>query len=269
MIRREDIRSALRALAVAEGDTLIVHTSLGAIGPIEGGADVLLDALAALTGERGRVAMPTFTYSFEGNREAPDFNPHQTSSAVGVLSECFRRRPGVIRSAHPTHSIAIRGHDAERIAHGHTETAALGRGSPMHRLVEASADVLLIGVGFDTLSLLHTAESLAGVPYVDCFAYAHKGWRSHGRIMTPTGAVRTIPVIEPPGCSREFSVMEGPAREAGCVREGRIGKASVLRVNGPALLALAVDRLTRKPDLLLCPDGTCQACDVRRPALKA
>ena len=47
MIYREDILKQLEAFRTAQGKPVLVHTSLRAIGEIEGGADTLLSALIA------------------------------------------------------------------------------------------------------------------------------------------------------------------------------------------------------------------------------
>ncbi len=51
----------LRSLGVREGAVLLVHTSFRGIGPLEGGADGLIDALMASLGPQGTLVMPTMT----------------------------------------------------------------------------------------------------------------------------------------------------------------------------------------------------------------
>jgi aminoglycoside N3'-acetyltransferase len=80
---------------------------------------------------------------------------------MGLISEAFRRSPGVVRSVHPTHPVALWGRDAGEWAAGHPlATTPCGRGSPYFRLLECDGDVLLLGARITDLTLFHTLEEL-------------------------------------------------------------------------------------------------------------
>jgi aminoglycoside N3'-acetyltransferase len=51
------IAADLRRLGVHEGDLLMVHASMRALGPIEGGADGLINALQVAVGRGGTLFM--------------------------------------------------------------------------------------------------------------------------------------------------------------------------------------------------------------------
>ncbi len=55
---REALARDLRRLGVGAGDTLMVHASLRAIGPVEGGAGGVLDALEEAVSPQGTLLMP-------------------------------------------------------------------------------------------------------------------------------------------------------------------------------------------------------------------
>ena len=53
----EHIEGDLRSLGVAAGDLLMVHASLRAIGPVDGGAEGVLEALETAVGPGGTLLM--------------------------------------------------------------------------------------------------------------------------------------------------------------------------------------------------------------------
>ena len=55
--------------------------------------------------------LPTHTWK-QINDEYNVFDVLHEPSCVGILTNIFRQRPGVIRSWHPTHSVAAYGKDA-------------------------------------------------------------------------------------------------------------------------------------------------------------
>jgi len=160
MHTRDSLAHDLRALGVAAGDALAVHSSLHAVGKVDGGADAVLDALINVLTREGTLLMPTM------NRPEELWIQRETPSRVGALTEVLRKRPGVGRSIHPTHSVAAWGRHAEHVLAGHPGASALGVGSPFHRLSRLGGKVLMLGVSYTTCSLVHVAEAIAQVPYM-------------------------------------------------------------------------------------------------------
>jgi aminoglycoside 3-N-acetyltransferase len=75
--------------------------------------------------------------------------------------------PGVVRSQHPTHSLALSGKDAATIAAGHENCETpCGQGTPYQKLIALDAAVLMFGVSLDSYTFFHTAEDAASVPYL-------------------------------------------------------------------------------------------------------
>jgi aminoglycoside 3-N-acetyltransferase len=142
-------------------------------------AETVLHALRDVLGPEGTVVVPAFTESnsdtSRAHREAtagmtpgeaaryraamPPFDPARSpSERVGRLAETLRTTPGALRSGHPQTSFAALGRDAEAIVGGHDPTDHLGERSPVARLYDAEAVVLLIGVGFGVCTAFHLAE---------------------------------------------------------------------------------------------------------------
>lgn len=173
----EDIRSDLRQLGVRPGMTLLVHSSLKSVGGwVVGGAEAVILALEDVLGEEGTLVMPAHSADLTdpstwGNPPAdpkwwqlirdamPPFDTDFTiTSYVGIIPETFRRQSGVLRSNHPHVSFAARGRYAEFITSEHPLSYSLGDASPLAKLYELGAYVLLLGSGYANNTSFHLAE---------------------------------------------------------------------------------------------------------------
>jgi aminoglycoside 3-N-acetyltransferase len=179
MRTQASLAADLSGLGVERGSTLLVHASLRSVGPVHGGSRTLLRALRDALGPDGTVVVPTFT---EGNsltsrrhrRRTRGLTRHQLlsyrenmepfsvastpSDGMGRLAEQVRTTPGAERSTHPQTSFAALGPRAARITAGHPLDCLLGERSPLGRLYEERAYVLLLGVGFEVCSAFHLSE---------------------------------------------------------------------------------------------------------------
>ncbi len=68
-------------------------------------------------------------------------------SAMGVITEIFRQKPGVVRSFNPAHPILAWGPAAQWIIADHENTMySCGKGSPFEKLVHVQAKALFFDV---------------------------------------------------------------------------------------------------------------------------
>ncbi|MDF2485997.1 MAG: aminoglycoside N(3)-acetyltransferase, partial [Herbinix sp.] len=110
MYTKQDIICDLINIGIQPTDTLLVHSSMKAIGEVEGGADTVLNALMDYMKD-GLLILPTHTWE-QMNDEYLIFKVTTEPSCVGLLTNLFLKRQGVVRSWHPTHSVAAYGKDA-------------------------------------------------------------------------------------------------------------------------------------------------------------
>ena len=162
-ITKEDIVEKLKIVGVNKGDTIYVASYMPILGP---GPNILSDTLEALleaVGEDGTVVMPTFNYDYcSGNL----FDPVETPSKMGVLTEEFRKDSRVLRSISPPWCpFAAAGKKAGNI----TEirgTTSFGSDSILQYLYDINVRYVLLGCTYNEGAIhIHWLEEKLEVPY--------------------------------------------------------------------------------------------------------
>ena len=168
----------LRALGVPAARPLIVHASLSRIGHVRGGAQTVIDALLEVVGPTGTLVTGAGTPENSTTSRAflartarlgpdaleqfrakmPAFDRTSTPTSVGAIAEALRKWPGAQRSAHPQSSFAAVGCEAEPLMAGHRVRCHLGEASPLRKLYDRDAMILMLGVGYRSCSAFHLAE---------------------------------------------------------------------------------------------------------------
>jgi aminoglycoside 3-N-acetyltransferase len=249
-LTREEIITAVRALGVAPGDLMIVHSSYKSIRPVEGGPLTVAHALVDSVSPGGSVFVPTFNY---GN---DPYDPATAPSYDGIVTEYLRKFPGATRSLHPTHPIAGIGPEAPSLLRDHDKAHAFGVGSPCWRLWEQNAWVLLLGVNHNANSVAHVAEEQLQMPYLDR--------RRTARVVTPDG-IREV-TLRRPGCSDAWEPVLGPALRDK-VRAGQAGAAHLSLMRACDVVEATSALLKANPCALLCSKSDCDACNTARRML--
>lgn len=167
VLTKEDIVRDLLNMGLRQGEVLLVHSSMSSLGAtVEGGYDTVIDAFLEVLGDTGTLLFPALSYETV-TRESPVFSLECTPCCVGKLPEAFRKRSGVIRSLHPTHSVCAMGRLAEEITMNHgKDTTPVGPNSPFRLLYEFGGRILMLGCGLRPNTFMHGVEEIAEVPYV-------------------------------------------------------------------------------------------------------
>lgn len=161
---RDELLAALQALGIKRGDAIIVHSAIKAFEAFQGSATDVIAVFKEAVGTEGTLMMPTLSMAgsaIDFAKSGRIFDPRTTPSQVGLLPEIFRRSAGVVRSMHPTHSVAVLGKGSTWwIADHHRADTPCGRGTPFHRLLERDGKIVLAGTGIPALTFFHCVEEL-------------------------------------------------------------------------------------------------------------
>ena len=243
--RRRLVRDLI-ALGLAEGDTVMFHTRMSALGYVAGGPPTLIGALREAVGERGTLMVTcgwndALPYGFADwpqpwqdavRAEHPAYDPvsSEADHDNGRLPEALRRWPGAVRSRHPDVSCAALGAAATALMADHPWDDPHGPGSPLARLVALGGRVLMLGAPLETLTLLHHAEALADAPgkrFVEYEQPVREGgqrvWRRF-RDIDSSGGAFDYSTVTPEGQDPFETIVRGMlAAGIGC--RGKVGAA--------------------------------------------
>jgi aminoglycoside 3-N-acetyltransferase len=164
----------------------------------------------------------------------PAFHPDLTPTrGMGIMPESFRKQEGALRSTHPFVSWAARGPHAAFITSGHTLELSQGEGSPLARLYDVGAQVLLIGVGYDRNTSFHLAE-------YRCKAAPHKRCVRGAPMPAEDGGSRWVTYEDIYWYDADFEAIGRALKATGGVRVARIGRAMCRLLSQQALVDFAV-----------------------------
>ncbi|MBO4633711.1 MAG: AAC(3) family N-acetyltransferase [Lentisphaeria bacterium] len=163
-IGSKEIEKAFRKLGLCNGMNLVVHSAFSSIGKVECGPGGFCRLLMKTIGRKGTLLMPTFTFDlYEGKNFGQPFDIRNSPSTCGILTETFRKMPGVVRSADPCHSFAARGKHAVDFVRNHHKVPTVSELSPLGLLEKADGWCLTISAA-DAVTFMHVVESSFGAP---------------------------------------------------------------------------------------------------------
>lgn len=246
MYTKQDLLAHLEALGIDPSGTLMVHLSCKAIGEVDGRGDTVLDALTEYM-KPGLLVLPTHTWS-NVDEKNPVMDVLYTPTCIGVLTEMFRKRPGVHRSLHPTHSLAAIGEGAEEFVSGEEKiNTPCGMGGAYYKLWERNAQILLIGVNFMRNTYVHGveewdhAEGSISPKKTDLYVINQQG----NRLYTPQYRHCA------PLSSNTFTKLEPQALQQGILTIGHFGDATARLMSADPLRTMVAELLQKDARYLL------------------
>jgi aminoglycoside 3-N-acetyltransferase len=180
MHSRDQLALDARALGIREGDLLMVHASVRAVGPVAGGPDQIHLALKDAVGHSGSIFMyascPAYYDEVGRGDHAPEFEAElretlpafdaataRSARDNGALVELLRTWPGTVANDHVVRFIC-RGPHADALFAPQAWTYAYGADTPLARFAALGGRILLLGSDHDQVTFLHHAEHLVDVP---------------------------------------------------------------------------------------------------------
>lgn len=239
------LRQQLRDLGLGDGDTVMAHASLRAIGPVSGGAATLVQALLDVLGAAGTLAGYV---DYEKTTEIPYFDPARSpaSSGYGVLAELIRTWPGAVRSNNPGASMAAMGARAAWLCADHPMDYGYGAGSPLAKLVQVQGKVVLLGSDLDQVTLLHYAEDraiLARKRVIHVTEPILIDAKVHDVAIEEFDTSHPIVDEMPP---TYFDQIVSQFLATGRARSGRVGRALCYLLPAPDLVEFAIEKMERE-----------------------
>lgn len=215
MVSRTQLVRDLRALGLEPGMDVMVHSSLSAIGYVQGGADTVVDALLQAIGKRGTLLMPSFNH-----RAAQVYNPLTTPTTNGAIPDIMWRRREAVRSDHPTHAVAAIGPRAADYCRDHAAAGIWAQDSPIGRLIHGGGYILALGTDHNTSTAYHVAEISVPCRCIDMFANTDYA-------VQPDGEVRPVPglAFRDGVCPVPTSKLDETLDRRGQQRHGKVGQA--------------------------------------------
>ena len=247
-MKKDFLLGQLAEMGLLPTDTVVIHTSLRAVGKLQNGADTLLDAFCAYLKE-GLFLVPTHTWAGV-NAQAPVYDARSSVPCLGAVPAAAAFRSDGIRSLHPTHSMWAHGKGSADYIQGE-ELATTP--APPHgcwgRLADVGAKILLIGVNNSKNTFIHSLDELAGLPDrldkpYQTTILSQDGTAFHGQ-MSPHCCSRC------PDVSKYYLNFEDALLATGAQRFGVLGNAQV-RIVDAAACRETILRIYRRADHDVC-----------------
>ena len=265
----EMLRTALTGLGIAQGDVLLVHSSVSKCGYVNGGAQTIIKAVMDVVGQEGAALFPAFTmpyiYLGETLNRSWNYRPYDpsdpsqiwTGMVPRVLLEKF---PNAKLSRHVTHSWAGLGQKAEACLseHGPLDPPTSSN-SPLGKALEMDGKVIYLGTGLEPSTFLHLIETVNHASYLQSAVC---------RVKKPDGTLRTVLIEEHLPGHRDFyrddaensKFFRRAVQEGLKIEEASFGMGKLQLIGLRNFYEVAMKLWKEDPRILLCDNPDCQFC---------
>ena len=245
-ISEQSLIREILEMGVKPGGVLLVHTSFSKVKPVEGGLWGVLTALRSALGTNGTLVMPSMSY----DDDHPFDKKISPCPEMGIVADTFWRLPDVLRSDN-NHAFAAQGPLAAQITAPHPLDLPHGLDSPVGRVYELDGQILLLGVGQDSNTTIHLAESLAGVRYR----------RDKYITLLKDGMPTRFEYREIDHCCQNFSMVDRWLDEKELQRRGKVGHAETHLASSRDIVAVVTEHLKTNETIFLHLKGSDEECD--------
>jgi len=146
---------------------VLVHGSVSNIGKLDKPVNTLVDAwLNSLDLTQQTVLVPALPYNTtmcEYLDSCALFDVRTARNAMGAISAVVMAKEGARRSVHPTHSLVALGPEAQAYTDTHhCDQTPFGAHSPYWHITRKRGQILMVGVGLNSVTCFHVYEDLLG-----------------------------------------------------------------------------------------------------------
>jgi aminoglycoside 3-N-acetyltransferase len=234
------LHSTLQSLGITNGDSLLVHSGFRRVSGFRGSPRDVIDCLLDVIGADGNLLMLSIPYRGASERYArndPLFDVVRTASAVGLISEVFRRREGVLRSLNPLHPVLACGPLARWLVADHEKCVfSCGKGSPFERFLSLDGKFLFFDAPYRSLTFMHYVEDCfrdrLPVPLYDPTPFMLRVKEPSGRELR----VRQFVFSQAARARRNFAAIEAILRRERLLQTARVGNTRLLCVSARTVL---------------------------------
>jgi len=237
----EDFTGQLRSLGLKNGDVVLVHSSMKALGTNRTSLEIINDIIAVI-GPEGTLLVPALSYD-NVTAEQPCFSVLKTEPCIGLIPRTFFHMDGVIRSVHPTHSVCAIGKYAIEMTSRHcVDETPVGPNSPFMKLPDYNGKILFIGDTVKSCTFMHGIEEIAKAPYT------LKKERTRYFIEDENGIVTERDLIghDFAGWKQEYQKIKGLLHYPD-IKTGKVGQADCCLINAAALMEEAYKKFREDP----------------------
>lgn len=156
----KELVEELKRLGLKRGSVVLVHSAMSSFYNYQGTPDEIIDELLNAIGPEGTLCMPAYPDDKFNTEKV--FDVRTEKSAAGLLSETFRKRPGVKRSLNKLHSVCAYGPQADYIVgEHHLSKTSFDEHSPFYKIYELGGITIALGLQKPFLgTCAHIPESL-------------------------------------------------------------------------------------------------------------
>lgn len=238
------LEATLARLGIVSGDAVMAHSSFRPTSGFIGTPGDVIEAMLRAVGPEGHLLMMSIPYrgSSQGYAERrPLFDVTRTPSAVGLISELFRRRSGVVRSLSPLHPVLVHGPLAAWLAADHDlAVKSCGKGTPFERFLSLKGKILFFDAPYTSMTFVHYVEDACRdrlpMALYDPEPVAIRVRDDAGR----EREVRHVVFSAEARHRRNFKLIEAALRRDGAIRTARVGNSRLLCVAARDVLACGV-----------------------------
>lgn len=232
-MNRQKIARQLTKLGLKKGSIVLLHSSLGSIGKVDGGADAVVDAFLDAIGPKGTLLVPVF-------------------GALGIITDTVKKRPNALISPCPLGTLAGIGPAASELFADHWKPdSPHAQETPFCRLMEKNGIICLLGVDQDRNTALHGVEAMLKLPYLGTATETFRA--PNGKSITKTWKYY-------PGPHRNFIGLDRIFIEEGAMKTGQIGNAQLRIIDAKKMWELALAGGQADPAFVLCDNPNCPDC---------